>query len=1100
MSQEKVAMYRKDFSQAAAQDPDLSLRRTRTKRLLAVLVVGAVVALALHTLFFPHIQLEPGLAVVGGLAVTLAGAAFAYYQTRRGKLDAAGYSILVGLAAAFLSNELVWAGATLALTLGGILALLLAGSLALPGRWRARLIAAGLFVAGVWLINQFAPLPRYDTTQVAPLTLLIQALTAALILATFVRIIHVFRAGSIRTRLSVMFVAMGLLPVVIIIVAAVLAGIVGGRQSAVDQLESVAILKEEAIKTWLATLKGDLSTVLNGVNASGQAPTVFRAAPGTDAYNLAATQVTDWFSQMVEQTGRFDELFLVNLRGNIILSTDSRQMGKIEGNRTYFREALRGPYVQPPLYVLSLGGWSIVIARPVLDSDGGVIGVLAGRASLATLSEVMQQTAGLGESGKTFLISASNNALLTEPLDVVSGFTPGTPIRSQGANAAVASKREGFDLYTNHRGLPVLGVYRWIPELQAALLAEQDQVEVFGPINSTITFNLAVAALTALAAVAAALFIARGIANPLSQLVRTARRIAGGDLELTAAVERNDEVGAVAEAFNSMTLQLRGLIDSLELRVEARTAQLQASADVGRAAASILDPDQLLRAIANLITERFGFYYVAVFTLDRDSRFAVLREATGEAGQALKASGYRLEISGESMVGAAILTHKPQIAPDADSGPAPADSSLLPDTRSEIALPLVAGGRLFGALDVQSTQAAAFDETSAAALQMMADQIAIALNNAQSYTEAQAAAQRARALYVASQQVGRLEVDLSATLADMLRTVSETLGYAYWQVITFDERREWLTALASSQTGQLQPLRPADHLSDPVVRSAVYGESHLINDPHASAGAGNRQVLLKLLSVPLISREAPIGALSVGRAAAALDLAEGDLEVARSVASLAAIAIENRTLFEQTRRALGELDAVNRRLTGEAWGGFTRRLSKDGIIWMSGGNAANQQHYPEITKALSTGLVSVQPLAEGGQLGIAIPVALRGVPIGALRLTLPEQRWTSEMAATLESIAGHVAQAAENARLVETAEERARRERALTELTDKIRSKADVERILQTAAEELARHLRASRVAVRLDAERESGNGEGQVEHRASGAEVGGGDGREAQT
>jgi GAF domain-containing protein len=319
----------------------------------------------------------------------------------------------------------------------------------------------------------------------------------------------------------------------------------------------------------------------------------------------------------------------------------------------------------------------------------------------------------------------------------------------------------------------------------------------------------------------------------------------------------------------------------------------------------------------------------------------------------------------------------------------------------------------------------------------------------------------------------------------MLQAVSRPLGISQWWVVKLDENRERLVPLASSlSSGASRTVRVADQPGSPVVRSALHGETHLINDPvndpRMSAIPQDRRAGIgKYLSLPIISRGVPIGAVSFGRSVDAPDLTERDLDVGRSLAGLTAIAIENRDLLAQTQRALDEVDAVNRRLTGEAWTSFSRRLNRGGLTWVGSGSPDDRSQLPEIAEALSIGRIAVRPATQAGQLGVAVPILLRGAPIGALRLAVPEYAWSSEMAATLESIAGHLAQAAENARLVEMAEDRARRERALAEATDRIRRKADMERVLQTAAEELAHHLKAARVTVRVgaDAGEVSGNG-----------------------
>jgi len=142
-------------------------------------------------------------------------------------------------------------------------------------------------------------------------------------------------------------------------------------------------------------------------------------------------------------------------------------------------------------------------------------------------------------------------------------------------------------------------------------------------------------------------YLARRLAVPLVNLTGTATRIAGGEMELQAAVGGTSEVASLATAFNSMTQQLRSFIGGLEQRVADRTAelskaseslshrvnQLQASAEVSRAATTLTDPEQLVPQVVELIQQRFEFYYVGLFLVDADNRYAVLQHGMG-AGSA----------------------------------------------------------------------------------------------------------------------------------------------------------------------------------------------------------------------------------------------------------------------------------------------------------------------------------------------------------------------------------------------------------------------------------------------------------------------------------
>lgn len=176
---------------------------------------------------------------------------------------------------------------------------------------------------------------------------------------------------------------------------------------------------------------------------------------------------------------------------------------------------------------------------------------------------------------------------------------------------------------------------------------------------------------------------------------------------------------------------------SLEERVQDRTLQLTAVNEVGRAASAILNTEELITRVVNLITDRFGYYYTAIFIVDEKEEWALLHDATGEAGRVLRENKHKLRVGGNSMVGTAIATGKPRIALDTGAESARFENPLLPYTRSEIALPLIVGNRVLGALDVQSTQESAFGPQEIETLQGMVNQVAIAFENARLFQEAQ---------------------------------------------------------------------------------------------------------------------------------------------------------------------------------------------------------------------------------------------------------------------------------------------------------------------------------------------------------------------------
>jgi GAF domain-containing protein len=154
-------------------------------------------------------------------------------------------------------------------------------------------------------------------------------------------------------------------------------------------------------------------------------------------------------------------------------------------------------------------------------------------------------------------------------------------------------------------------------------------------------------------------------------------------------------------------------------------------------AASSLDPEQLLARVVPLIPEQFGYYFAAIYLIDPSGKWAELKEATGEAGRVLRQNHHRLEISGKNMVGTAIRDLSPRIAQVASEEKQRFENPLLPYTRSEIALPLMVGDRVLGALNVQSTRESDFGPQVIETMQNMAGQVAIALENARLFQEAQ---------------------------------------------------------------------------------------------------------------------------------------------------------------------------------------------------------------------------------------------------------------------------------------------------------------------------------------------------------------------------
>jgi GAF domain-containing protein len=209
----------------------------------------------------------------------------------------------------------------------------------------------------------------------------------------------------------------------------------------------------------------------------------------------------------------------------------------------------------------------------------------------------------------------------------------------------------------------------------------------------------------------------------------------------------------LARELEQERIHLEQLVAERTAVLARRSSQLEAAAQVSRDATAIQDVNMLLEETVNLISTRFGLYHTGIFLLDEAKEFAVLRAASSEGGQRMLARGHRLRVgmagSGEpvGIVGYVARQGEPRIALDVGEDVVYFDNPDLPATRSEVALPLQVRGEIVGALDVQSTEPKAFDEGDVAVLQTLADQVAIAISNAQLFEQVQESLDAERRAY-----------------------------------------------------------------------------------------------------------------------------------------------------------------------------------------------------------------------------------------------------------------------------------------------------------------------------------------------------------------
>ena len=278
--------------------------------------------------------------------------------------------------------------------------------------------------------------------------------------------------------------------------------------------------------------------------------------------------------------------------------------------------------------------------------------------------------------------------------------------------------------------------------------------------------------------------IARTLTNPITALAKVANLIAQGDLNARAKSNTTDEIGVLASAFNSMTERLREILANLEERVAERTDELQvanemnahrakqfeAISQVAHAINQTLNLQDLLPQIAQVINHQFNFYHVGIFLVDAANEYAVLAASNSEGGSKMLARDHKLKIGQVGIVGNVAGTGVPRIALDTGADAIYFNNPDLPETRSEMALPLFrTGQQLIGVLDVQSTQPNAFGQDDIQILTTLADQVSIAISNARLYEETQKALLESETLYRRDIKTGWAKFTRSQNLTGIRR-------------------------------------------------------------------------------------------------------------------------------------------------------------------------------------------------------------------------------------------------------------------------------------------------------------------------------------------
>lgn len=651
---------------------------------------------------------------------------------------------------------------------------------------------------------------------------------------------------------------------------------------------------------------------------------------------------------------------LLDLSGRDILDTDQTQIGRNEGNLDYFTTPIATglPYVSNLTFEANNKA-NIHFSAPVRSIEGNIIGVIRAEYNPAIFQTLLRPLIqGSGHEGELLALvdeetfvrvayTGERNHLYKSffnygPMDMAilqskGRLLPGTADDAIFSSAADVTGIQNLDVapfYTVNAptlggnavttGAP-LNSQKWVA------IARQSEAILYEPIRQQSRNIVLISVSLLLLAALAALVASQIISTPLLGLTGTAEKLAAGDLNAQAVISTNDEIGQLAVTFNRMSDQIKQTLQNLELRVVERTSELDAArrqsearahdleviSDVARIISSEQKLDSLLPLITNLVTEKFGYYHTGIFLLDSSRQFAILQAASSEGGKQMLKRGHRLEVGQTGIVGYVAQTGQPRIALDVGADAVFFNNPDLPNTRSEIALPLNARGQTIGVLDMQSIDAGVFTVENLSTLTVLADQVAIAIDNARLFGQTETALAEVQSVY--RQYI-----------------IQEWTGFA---------RR-------NQSLGYRQTLQGGTRLEVwdyPDEARAALERGEVILNP-ARDGSENTN-----LSMPVKLRNQVIGIINVQSSQQGHEWSTDEIGLVQAVSDRMALALENARLFEEsTRRA--ELERLSADLAGKI--GSSIRL--ESILQITA---------QELSQALGGGtevLVQVQPIPSTG--------------------------------------------------------------------------------------------------------------------------------------
>lgn len=610
------------------------------------------------------------------------------------------------------------------------------------------------------------------------------------------------REYSLNTKLITSYLVVAFVPLLIV-------SFINNRSTTRNLTDSSnAALHSIAAET-AATLDTFISERINDVRVEAQ-KSIMAEYLALPSHERAGSAVETALNADLLSIARRDQTFITSVGlldkyGRSVADTEPSEIGVNKSERDYFtgvRDTLL-PYVSLE-FSATTGQNSMYFSAPVRDRNDNFIGVLRIRYNATVIQSIASRSAEEANLQSLIITVLDENHIRladnTSPDLILKSVVPlpADTVAKLQAAGRLPSGKSGADIATN---IPAMEDALNNLDQQPFFLAEFHESGVIGheegtavrlqnmpwlvatgqnqgiflaPITTQTRTSILVSLLLAAAAAAIGFGVARLLAGAVVRLAQTAEKIAGGEINVQAIVESGDEIGALAVSFNRMTAQLREFIGTLEQRVAARTKDLATVAEVGTATATILETDKLLQAVVDLTKERFNLYHSHIYLLDEAGQNLVLAAGAGEPGRIMVAEGRSIPLAREqSLVARAAREQKGVTVNDVTQAPDFLPNPLLPNTRSELAVPMITSGNVIGVFDVQSDQVGRFTDSDINIQTTLAAQIATSIQNVRSFEQSKAQAEMEFLVNTIGQKIQR-----TASVDEALQTAVREIGLA----------------------------------------------------------------------------------------------------------------------------------------------------------------------------------------------------------------------------------------------------------------------------------------------------------------------------------